>query len=379
MLAKFATKESKGRLYNETFHIGSISPFELDRSRIIESNAFRRLDCKTQVFLGNEGEHYRNRLTHSIEAAQIARIVSRALNISVDLSENIALAHDMGHAAFGHAGEEALKEVMAEYGKDFDHNSHTLKIITQLEQKHPLFNGLNLCWETIEGVVKHNGPVLSPSHIVKLYSQQHNLDLGRYSSLESQVASISDDIAYNNHDIDDGFRAGLINIDELSSIEVLGRLIYDVKNQYPSIQDQKLIYEVLQRMRSLMIVDLIDTTRQNIDNFSIKSVEDVRSIGRALACFSTDMEKNHLQIKDFLMRKLYRSPIVNRMSNKAKRIVKELFYLYMNDLGCLPKTWQYNISLLDKSEAAIVVCDFIACMSDRYAMAEYRSFFELSS
>jgi dGTPase len=378
MLAKFACdpKNSVGRLYPESSLLAVVSPYELDRSRIIESNAFRRLDCKTQVFIGNEGDHYRNRLTHSLEAAQIARIVSKALHISTDLAENLALAHDLGHAPFGHAGEDALKEVMQEYGEDFDHNSHTIKLLTKLEKKYPMFDGLNLSWETIEGIVKHNGPLLNPSKIVLEYSEKHDLDLVRYSSLEAQVSSLSDDVAYNNHDIDDGFRAGLINIEELREISIIGKLIDLIKKEHPRIEADKVIHETVQRMKHAMITDLIDSTRRNIKKFSIETIEDVRSLGRPLARFSDEMEQYNIEIKKFLMLKVYRSSGINRMSNKAKRIIKELFHLYMNDLGCLPQNWQINLS--EKGNAAILVCDFIACMSDRYAMAEYRSFFELS-
>ena len=377
MIESFASdpSNSKGRLYQEAPSLSIFSPFEIDRNRIIESTAFRRLEHKTQVFVSNEGDHYRNRLTHSLEAAQIARIVSKALNISTDLAENLTLAHDLGHAPFGHAGEDALNEAMQEYGENFDHNSHTIKLLTNLEKKHPCFDGLNLCWETIEGIAKHNGPLLNPSKIITAYSQKHDLALTKYSSLESQISSFSDDIAYNNHDIDDGFRAGLLNIEELRNVSILGKFISETEQEYPNLEDSKLLHEAVQRMKNAMIMDLIITTKANIKKFAIETNEDIRSLNKPLASFSPDMDAYHMEIKRFLLLKVYQSPSVCRMTNKGKRIIKELFNLYISDLKCLPNNWQTNIFSMKKSEAAIVVCDFIACMSDRHAIAEYKSFF----
>jgi dGTPase len=380
MLARFACDPnySKGRLYQEKPMKLKLSGFEVDRGRIIESNAFRRLEHKTQVFISHEGDHYRNRLTHSLEAAQIARIISNALNISSDLSETLTLAHDLGHAPFGHAGEEALNEVMQEYGEEFDHNSHTINLLTKLENKYPSFEGLNLTWEVIEGIAKHNGPLLNPSKIISNYSQRHNLLLNNFSSLESQVSSIADDIAYNNHDIDDGFREGLLTIEELREVSLLGKFIKQVEQDYSKIDDYRLIHEATLLMKEAMIIDVIASTKDNIKSSGIKTCEDIRFINQALVTFSDSMEEYHQSIKKILYNKVYKHHSINRATNKARRMLKDLFYLYMDDLTCLPGRWQTNISLLDKREAAIVVCDFIACMSDRYAVTEYRSFFELS-
>jgi dGTPase len=377
MLAKFACNQNnlRGRLYQEKFSLSILSPFEVDRNRVIESNAFRRLEHKTQVFVSNEGDHYRNRLTHSLEAAQVARIISKALNISVDLAENLTLAHDIGHAPFGHAGEDALNEVMAEYGLEFDHNSHAIKLLTELEEKYPEFDGLNLTWEFLEGMAKHNGPILNPSKVIENYSKKHNLELDKYSSLESQVSALSDDIAYNNHDIDDGFRAGFISIDELKNVNMFGDLIRQLETEYPGIEEHKLVHKAVSRMKAAMIMDAIENTKANIKKFDIQTIDDVRNLGQGIASFSDSMELYHQEIKAFLMSKVYRHDVILKMTQNGKMIIKELFHRYMNDISCLPLSWQTKI-LRDKKEAAIVVCDFIACMSDRYAITEYRSFFE---
>ena len=378
MLEKFACDQSllRGRLYKEKESPNFLSDFEIDKNRIIESNAFRRLEHKTQVFIDDSGDHYRSRLTHSLEAAQIARIISNNLNISADLAENLTLAHDIGHTPFGHAGEDALSEVLKEYGVEFDHNSHAIKLLTNLESKHPEFNGLNLTWEFLEGIAKHNGPILNPSKIIANYSKEHNLELDKYPSLEAQVSSISDDIAYNNHDIDDGYRAGLLRLDELANINILGIVIKQVKIDYPKIDEHLIISEAVNRMKNMMIMDAISNTRKNIKEFSIENIEDVRNLNQPLAKFSSEMEIYHKQIKAFLMDKLYTHFSIKRVTNKSRRMVKELFCLYMEDISCLPKSWQKNISS-DKKECAIIVRDFIACMSDRYAMQEYKSFFEI--
>lgn len=377
MLAKYACDHTKlkGRLHKEKREISVFSSFDIDRDRIISSTAFRRLEHKTQVFVSNEGDHYRNRLTHSLEAAHIARVMSNALNISADLAENLTLAHDIGHAPFGHAGEEALKKVMQEYDLEFDHNSHAIKLLTCLEKKYPEFDGLNLTWEFLEGVAKHNGPILNPSKVIESYSRKHDLDLNKYSSLEAQISALADDIAYNNHDIEDGFRAGLLTIDELRDVSRLGVYINQVEREHSNLEDRILVYEAVQRMKNDMIIDAIENTKANIKKLAVETSQDVRNCNQALAVFSDLMESYHKEIKIFLMNKVYNHYSVRRMTNKGKRYIESLFYLYMDDLKCLPSSWQLNIALLERREAAIVVCDFIACMSDRYAMAEYHSFF----
>lgn len=380
MLASFACDQanSKGRLYKEKNALSFLSSFEIDRNRIVESTAFRRLKNKTQVFISNESDHYRNRLTHSLEAAQVSIIISKALGISSVLAESLTLVHDIGHAPFGHAGEEALKEVLKNYGLSFDHNSHSIKLVTELENKHVEFNGLNLTWECLEGIAKHNGAILNPTPILTSFNNQYNLELEKNPSLEAQVSSISDDIAYNNHDIEDAFREGLLSIEDLLNVNMLKNIILQIMAEYKNLEDHKVIHETVMRMKNLMIIDVIENTKNNINKFSIETVEDVRNCKEILVKFSTQMELYHQEIKSFLSKKVYNHYLVKRMTNKARRMVKELFYLYMNDLRCLPDSWQANISLIDAKEAAIVVSNFIACMSDRYAMNEYRSFFELS-
>jgi dGTPase len=383
MLAGYASdpSKSKGRLHLENNIPAMLNPYELDRYRIIDSTAFRRLEYKTQVFVNHEGDHYRNRLTHSLEAAEIAKMISKALHISSDLAESLTLAHDLGHAPFGHAGEDALSEVMQEFGADFSHNIHTLTLVTELENRHPQFRGLNLSWEMIDGIVKHNGPIsakdLCPT--LKNYAKIYSLELNKFSSLEAQISSLADDIAYNNHDIDDGFRAGLITIDELKNIEILGDVVIQVGKEYPQAEDHVLLHESILRMKNMMITDLIKNTLKHIKEFSIQTNEDVRNLSKPIVCFSNKVEQYHKAIKSFLMEKVYTHYTVMRMANRGKRIIKELFYLYMDDFSCLPLDIKIKLSKNNKKEAATTIGNFIACMSDRYAIAEYQSFFEASS
>jgi dGTPase len=383
MLASFASNpdKSKGRLHKEGEELLIRSPFELDRARIIESTAFRRLEYKTQVFVNHEGDHYRNRLTHSLEAAEIARIISKALKISSDLAESLTLAHDLGHAPFGHAGEDALSEVMQERGANFSHNLHTLTLVTELENRHPQFEGLNLTWETIDGIIKHNGPILEKDLCPTLmsYAKTYNLELDKYSCLEAQISSLADDIAYNNHDIDDGFRAGLIAIDELKNIGIFGEILQKVQKEFPRSENHILLHEAILRMKNIMIMDLIENTQKNIQKFSIETNKDVRNLGKPLAYFSERIEEYHKQIKSFLMEKVYTHYTVKRMANRGRRIIKELFYLYMEDFSCLPNELRLKLSTNDQKHSATVIGNYIACMSDRYAIAEYQSFFDVSS
>jgi len=257
MLASYASNpdNSKGRLHLEKDVLHILSPFEIDRARIIESTAFRRLEYKTQVFVNHEGDHYRNRLTHSLEATEIAKIISKALRISSDLAESLTLAHDLGHAPFGHAGEDALSEAMQEFGADFSHNIHTLTLVTELESRHPQFEGLNLSWEMIDGIEKHNGPIMNKyeSPTLLAYAKRYNLELDKFSSLEAQISSLADDIAYNNHDIDDGFRAGLISIEDLKNIDIFGSIIRQVTTEYNNLEDHVLLHEAITRMKNMMI------------------------------------------------------------------------------------------------------------------------------
>lgn len=381
--ASFASK-SQGRFFPEQeSEVRTV--FQRDRDRIVHSTAFRRLEYKTQVFVNHEGDHYRTRLTHSLEVAQITRTIARALGLSEDLAETLALAHDLGHPPFGHAGEEALNEMMQPFG-GFDHNAHTLKLITDLEHHYAHFDGLNLTWETLEGIVKHNGPLLGryqsrksatvPEPILH-YNEKHNLKLEQFASGEAQVASLADDIAYINHDLEDGIRAGLLSLAQLYEVPLIGESIALVEHTYPSLSLQRVIHEATRRLINQMVKDLIQQTFINIEEFHIDSVESIRNYHRPVVSFSETMIEQHLEIKRFLMEHLYRHYRVNRMTNKAKRVVKELFDLYFKAPNCLPHEWQEKMDKADSGSIAHIVADFIAGMTDRFAFREYTSLFEV--
>jgi len=373
-LAKFAVDESKsrGRLHHEVYDDSKFrSVFGRDRDRIINSSAFRRLQYKTQVFVNHEGDHFRTRLTHSLEVAQIARWIAGALKVNKDLAEIVSLAHDLGHTPFGHAGEEALHEKMKDFG-GFSHNAHTLKILTKIETRFIEFEGLNLSWEMLEGVVKHNGPVLAPHSYIDGYNQKHDLDLKNFPSLEAQISAISDDIAYNNHDIEDGLRAALFDIEELFSLPVIGKIYQEILAKYPRIKREMLVGEAKKRMTLLMVVDVISQTQKSLSENKIDSEESVRKTGKLLVHFSPEMEAAHQALKKFLMQNMYRHSTVNRMTASAKKIVSGLFDFYMNSPNCLPDKHAENaINLSDKKDLAILISDYIAGMTDRYAIKEF--------
>lgn len=369
--------ESRGRLYKEE-ESKSRSPFQRDRDRIIHSTAFRRLEYKTQVFVNHEGDHYRTRLTHSLEVSQLARSMCRSLQLNEDLAETLALAHDLGHTPFGHAGEDALSESMKTFG-GFDHNAHTIKILTSLERRYAEFDGLNLTWETLEGVAKHNGPVKKPPRELAEYNKRHNLELGSYASGEAQVASLADDIAYNNHDIDDGLRAGLLSIKQFEEVEPVARIFHEVKKKYPDIDDTRWTHEVTRRLINRMVTDLITQTKQNIKSAKIKTVDDIRSLGKQLVCFSPEMTKTNNLLQDFLMKNMYRHYKVNRMASKAGRVVKDLFEFFLSEPECLPDDWRKLTDKAGTKKTAAVVADFIAGMTDRFALDEYRRVFDVQA
>lgn len=382
-LAPFACHpdQSRGRRYAEPSS-ETRSPFQRDRDRIIHSQAFRKLEFKTQVFVYHEGDNFRTRLTHSLEVSQIARTVARVLGLDEDLSEALALAHDLGHTPFGHAGEDALQEMTAGVG-GFDHNAQSLRIVTKLEKRYYRFEGLNLSWETLEGLVKHNGPLTGfadakplPLAIVS-YAAKDDLELDSYASAEAQVASLSDDIAYNNHDIDDGLRAGLFTIDDLAEVPLVGPVFAEVKADYPDIDPSVHIHESVRRLIGLMVADLIAETRSRIARFAPASVEEVRRLGQPLVAFSPSMRQNDAALKAFLFQHMYRHYKVNRMASKARRVVKDLYGLLFQEPQCLPPEWQAICDGGGKPGTARVVADYIASMTDRFALDEHRRLFDL--
>jgi dGTPase len=303
--AAYASKpeESRGRLHPEPEH-EMRSPFQRDRDRIIHSTAFRRLKHKTQVFVDHEGDHFRTRLTHSLEVAQIARTISRALGLDEDLAEALALAHDLGHTPFGHAGEEALNTEMAAFG-GFSHNDQTLRILTRLEHGYAEFDGLNLTWEALEGTVKHNGPLETPlSPSIAEYNARHELRLDSYAGAEAQVAALADDIAYNNHDVDDGLRAGLFAVADLAELPLVGPVFHEVATRYPGLDEPRLIHESIRRMIDRMVRDLVDTTRSRLADGKVGSADDIRALAAPVAAFSDEMRDNDRALKRFLFERM---------------------------------------------------------------------------
>ena len=371
---------SRGRLHREP-ESPTRSVFQRDRDRIIHSTAFRRLEYKTQVFVNHEGDHYRTRLTHSLEVAQIARSASRALGLNEDLAEAVALAHDLGHTPFGHAGEEALDEAMRPYG-GFDHNDQTLRILTRLERRYAEFDGLNLTWETLEGTVKHNGPLVDGSvgravpPSIAAYVREHDLELATWPSAEAQVAALADDIAYNNHDIDDGLRAYLFTVGDLDEVPLVGPMFREVRQKYPSLDGPRLVHESIRRQIDRMAGDLLTETRRRIADGRVRSAADVRVLGAATVAFSDTMRVNDRALKAFLFERMYRHYRVNRMSSKARRIVQELFQLLHREPECLPTEWRQQAEGSGTEAIARVVADYIAGMTDRFALDEHARLFD---
>jgi dGTPase len=366
---------SRGRLVAEPDH-AERSAFQRDRDRVLHSTAFRRLQYKTQVFIYHEGDHYRTRLTHSLEVAQIARSTARALRLNEDLAEALALAHDLGHTPFGHAGEDALAPLMARHG-GFSHNDQTLRILTQLERRYAGFDGLNLTWETLEGVVKHNGPVRAPSATIAAYNARHDLWLDSFAGAEAQLAALADDIAYNNHDIDDGLRARLFTVDDLVELPLVGPVFQAVRQAHPGLEPGRLTHEAVRRLINLMVSDLLAETRRRIAALAPDSADAVRRLDRPLVAFSDDMQANDRALKDFLFERMYRHYRVNRMTSKARRVVQELFGLLLAEPGILPTEWQREAGAPNTPETARVVADYIAGMTDRFALDEHRRLFDL--
>jgi dGTPase len=359
------------------------TPFARDRDRIIHSTAFRRLKEKTQVFVAHEGDHFRTRLTHSLEVAQIARSLATALGLDADLAETIALAHDLGHPPFGHAGEDELQVQMAGFG-GFDHNVQTFRVVTRLERRYPRFDGLNLTWETLEGVIKHNGPVVDklekPSwRAIAEFDADYGLGLAGWASAEAQVAALADDIAYNNHDVDDGVQAGLFNLDELRAIPLIGPHVASAVADYPDCEPGILRLEAVRRMIGAMVADVLAETRRRAQAGNVASPQDVRELGHALVAFSREMVEDLSALRAFLMDRMYRHWKVNRTRSQARRMLAEMFQLFLVEPDVLPAEWYARTQGRDEPGLARVVCDYIAGMTDRFAIEEHRKLFHLDS
>ena len=385
-LASYASHpaDSRGRLYNEP-ESATRTCFQRDRDRIIHCGAFRRLEYKTQVFVNHEGDFFRTRLTHSLEVSQITRSLCRALQLNEDLGETLALAHDLGHPPFGHAGEDALKEMLSPYG-GFDHNAQSLRVITLLEERYADFLGLNLTWETLEGVVKHNGPLLQPGQGsetlprgISEYIDKDNLDLAGFAGAEAQVAAVSDDVAYNNHDIDDGLRAGLFTIEDLSDVPLAGPVFAEVRKAYPDLDLSRTIHEAIRRMIGDMVNDILAETNGRLADLGAKTPEDIRGHNQSIAGFSEKMRENDAALKKFLFENMYRHYKLNRMATKAKRVVRELFQLLVAEPECLPGEWRVKTAGPNTETTAQAVADYLAGMTDRYAMDEYKKLFDVQA
>ncbi|MEM7301069.1 MAG: deoxyguanosinetriphosphate triphosphohydrolase [Pseudomonadota bacterium] len=368
-------RESRGRLVAEPVS-PTRSDFQRDRDRIIHSSPFRRLQHKTQVFVYHEGDQFRTRLTHSIEVSQIARALARAFRVNEDLAEALALAHDFGHTPFGHAGERALARCMADHG-GFDHNAQSLRIVTLLESRYAAFHGLNLTWETLEGLVKHNGPLLNDetSTIEELpigfraYEGLEALELTSFASLEAQCAAIADDIAYNNHDIDDGLRAGLFSIEMLRANSLSAEIIDEIGEQYNQLSDDQFAHEIVRRQITRMVEDVISETQRRLDACSPTSSDDVRGAGQAMVCFSEAMTGFEKETKQFLFKNMYRHSSVMAVMEKAEAILADLFNAYLNGRAALPEQ-HYQV------ERPRMIADHLAQMTDRQAIMEHRRWFD---
>ena len=374
-LASFATQaaDTRGRLYPEppSRHRNC---FQRDRDRIIHSTAFRRLKHKTQVFISPNGDHFRTRLTHSIEVAQIARAMARELNVDEDLTEALALAHDFGHPPFGHAGESALNEMMLPFG-GFDHNEQTLRILVTLEQRYAEFDGLNLSWETLEGIVKHNGPLqdrydenkIVPASILT-YCKKQDLEIGTFAGPEAQIAAIADDIAYDNHDIDDGLRAGAFKMSDLNEVPHVAETFKLVRSKYPAIEERRIVFEAVRRLIGDMVEDVMLETKRRAARNAPDCAVDVRKMGEPLVAFSEEMALKNRDLKDFLFRHMYRHRDVIREVDKAQRVVRDLFAHLMSNAVDLPDQWQPIVGDNEEYSNARMVADYIAGMTDNYAL-----------
>ena len=376
--APFAVRAetSRGRLHPEP-DASTRSPWQRDRDRIVHSSAFRKLQYKTQVFVNHEGDFYRTRLTHSIEVAQIARSIARELNVDEDLTEALALAHDLGHPPFGHAGEEALSAAMKPFG-GFDHNAQSLRVVTMLENRYAAFDGLNLTWETLEGLAKHNGPLRKPPPYVADYDSRHKLDLGTHASLEAQVAAMADDIAYHSHDLDDGLRARLFETTDIAHLPVVGEALEAARRASLDVPPPRLRHETIRRVINAFITDLVDETRRRLARLDPADADAIRHAKRPMVGLSEPMAEANRVIKEFLFARMYRHWRVNRMTAKARRVTASLFALLHEAPSLLPDDWRGRAGEAGTPRAAVTVADYIAGMTDRFAREELLRLTDLS-
>ncbi|WP_460273629.1 deoxyguanosinetriphosphate triphosphohydrolase [Celeribacter sp. ULVN23_4] len=385
MLKPYATQpfETRGRLYPEelsTFR----SPFQRDRDRIIHSSAFRRLKHKTQVFVEHEGDYYRTRLTHSIEVAQVARTIAGALGLNEGLAEAVALAHDLGHSPFGHTGEDALEVLMEPYG-GFDHNAQALRIVTKLERHYATFDGLNLTWESLEGIAKHNGPIIGPyadkkkhpeeaplPYALKEVNDLFDLELHTFASAEAQVAAIADDVAYNHHDLHDGLRAGLFTAEDLMELPLTGPAYEEVDRLYPGLERNRRDHEALRRIFGYMVEDVITIATNRLESAKPETAQDIRDMDRTIIRFSKPFFQNLKAIKSFLFKRMYRAPSVVKERKRVTHMVNTLFPLFMEKPELLPEEWLHEVeAVTSDTELARIVLDYVAGMTDRFAIQEF--------
>ncbi len=378
VLAPYAVRPetARGRLYPEP-EAPTRSPWQRDRDRIIHSSAFRKLQYKTQVFVNHEGDFFRTRLTHTIEVAQIARSLARELRVDEDLTEALALAHDLGHPPFGHAGEEGLNRGMKAWG-GFDHNAQAMKIVTMLESRYAAFDGLNLTWETLEGLAKHNGPLQKPPPYIAEYDSRHSLELGSQPGVEAQIAAAADDIAYHSHDLDDGMRAGLFGAEEISHLPLVGDALREARLASLDVPPPRLRHETIRRVINELATDLVRETKHRLTALNPADCHAVRQAGQPVVAFSPAMADANRAIKDFLRARMYRHWRVNRMTAKARRLTEHLFTLLVADVSMLPDEWRGRAGESDARRAALTVGDYIAGMTDRFAVEEHRKLTDLS-
>ena len=381
ILSNYATfsQKTKGRMIFEN-HIDERTCFQRDRDRILHSAAFRRLKHKTQVFLNEQGDYYRTRLTHTIEVSQISRSISFVLNLNEDLTEAIALSHDLGHPPFGHAGEEILNEKMLSYG-GFDHNEQALRILCELEKRYPNFNGLNLCWETLDGIIKHNGIIDKPRLFVKILDSKFQFNLNSNTSLEGQVAAIADDIAYLTHDFDDGLNSGILNINQIKNLPIIDMIIKEISNKFINITDQFLAHEMVRRLISVLVQDTINNSKLNIKNYNIQSVENVKHCPKPIVCFSSKTLSNVSVIRDFLLNKLWHHPKVDKSKSLGKKVISDLFDFFIKDPNILineEKLYNNKKTMAGKSPKSLerFVADKIASLTDRNALEMHKKYFK---